>query len=231
MYTMCRLFTNLIFAVALGWIPGGVARADIIFSAELPDVQSSTMPGLITETFNGFPTGPFTTRNTAVGTLTSPGAAIVAADIFGGAGGSRYVAIGAQSGQTQMTLSLPGAQSYFGFWWSAVDAGNSLEFLSGGSVIKTYDRNSAFGSLPNTYLGNPNNGGDSGEKFAYFNFVGTNGTTFDQVRFKNVDTTTGFEADNFSIRAVPAPPAVVLVGMGTGVVAMRRYIGRRRVTA
>jgi hypothetical protein len=54
-----------------------------------------------------------------------------------------------------------------------------------------------------------------------------------------VGTFQGTDPDDLAFRlegytstsTVPAPPAVVLVGLGAGCVALRRYVGRRRVTA
>ena len=53
----------------------------------------------------------------------------------------------------------------------------------------------------------------------------------------NFQTEEDFDSNNFRLSGdvvtstVPAPPAIVLVGLGAGCVALRRYVGRRRVTA
>ncbi len=219
------------------------AQAGIVLTAEAPGVQTTQVAGTTTENFNSFATGNYTTLTTAVGTITSPGLNIHSADVYGGAGGSgNYAAIGAQSGTLTATLTLQGPQSYFGFWWSAADAGNRIEFLSNGVEVAYFDPTSALGSLTSSnYYGNPNNRGDSGEKFAYLNVYGTAGTTFNQVIFSNTTTGSGFESDNWAVRAaavtppysgmtisggisvVPEPSSIVLAAIGAvGMVGVTR---------
>ena len=167
----------------------------------------------MTETFNGFSTGQYSSLTTSVGTLSTSGALeIVAADIYGGAGGTgNYFALGAQSGSSDpVTLTFSGPQSYFGIWWSAADVNNTLTFYSGAPSWLLHTA-SVFAGLGSSYYGNPNNGGDTGEPFAYLNFNGASGTTFTSVVFSNNGTTsTGFESDNWSIssraRAVVVGP-------------------------
>jgi hypothetical protein len=213
---------------------GSQAHAGLVMSVEAAGAQISTVAGVTTETFNSFGTGQYSSLQTAVGTLSTSGTlAIVAADIYGGAGGTgNYFAVGAQSGSADpVTLTFKGPESYFGLWWSAADANNSVTFYSGSSALMTYNDASAFSfTTPgDAYYGNPNNGGDTGEPFAYFNFNGTNGTTFTSVVFSNNDTTgTGFESDNFSVGAVPEPPSLVLAGSSLAICALVSWRRRRR---
>ena len=228
------------FVVALGLGLGCVgmtsnAHAGFILSAEASGIQESQVTGVTTETFNTIAAKKYTSLNTAVGTITSDAIAIQAADSYGGAGGKgRYAAIGAQSGTLSATLTLTKAASYFGFWWSAADANNAIDFLSGGKIVASFSPATALSSLGSNYFGNPNDGSDSSEKFAYLNVYGTDGSTFDQVRFSNATAGSGFESDNWSIRttavttgysgtviqgavvgAVPEPASLVLIATGT----------------
>jgi hypothetical protein len=133
--------------------------------------------------------------------------AVVPADVFGGAGGTgRYLGVGVQSGTAEGSLAfLGGPQAYFGFWWSAADPANVIDFYLGSTLLGSFDPGSALGALTDpAYFGNPNGGGNSGEKYAYLNFVGTAGTTFDRVVFHN-NVFSGFESDNHSIRATQIP--------------------------
>jgi hypothetical protein len=108
--------------------------------------------------------------------------------------------------------------------------------------LGTFDPAQVISQLGSAYMGNPNNGLDGSEKFAYLNIIGTGGTTFDKVLFLNATTGTGFEADNFSVRATavplaypgtsisgaffatPEPSSLILVTLGLlgGLVARRR---------
>jgi hypothetical protein len=216
--------------LAIGSVPS--AQAGLVMTVDAPGVQSSTVAGVTNESFNSFGTGQYSTLQTAVGTLSTSGSlAIVPADIYGGAGGTgNYFALGAQSGSADpVTLTFRGPESYFGIWWSAADANNTVTFYSGSSALMTYNSASAFGfATPgDAYYGNPNNMGDTGEPFAYLNFNVTDGSTFTSVVFSNNGMTgTGFEADNFSIGTVAEPSSLVLAGLGTAVCALA--VWRRR---
>ncbi len=229
------------------------ADAGLILSYEAAGVQASTVSGVTTESFNEYTAGKYNGVSgaaTSIGTLNSPGVAIVAADQFGGAGGTgNYFAIGAESGTTTASLTFNGAQAYFGFWWSAADTLNSVDFYSGGKLLGSFSAAAAISALGSAFNGNPNNGGDGGEKFAYLNFTATNGTTIDQVVFNNASTATGFEADNFSVKSVdqagpsgtviangfvpvvPEPSSIVLASIGGLIAAGGRVRTRRRAKA
>ena len=210
---------------------GTNCHAGVVLSVEAPGVQSSDVPGVITETFDSIAPGTYTTLSTAVGTLnTSGGFRIQGDDIYGGAGGTgNYFTFGAQSGSAEpVTLTFGGPQSYFGMWWSAADANNTVQFYSGAMLEATYTTTTVFGGLPGSYYGNPNGGSDPGEPFAYLNFDGVGGTTFTSVVFSNNGTTsTGFESDNFSIAGVPEPSTLALGGMAMTVGALATWWRRR----
>jgi hypothetical protein len=209
------------------------AHAGIVLSVEAAGAQTSTVPDVITQTFNSFSPGDYSSLTTNVGTLSSSGEfAIVPADVFGGAGGvGNYFSVGAQSGSASpVTLTLDGPQSYFGMWWSAADVNNTLRFYSGSTLLATYTTASVFTGIPGSYFGNPNNGGDAGEPFAYLNFNGSLGTTFTSVVFSNSDSTgTGFESDNWSVHAVPEPSSLVLCGTSAAIVGLGLWRRRRKV--
>jgi PEP-CTERM motif len=200
------------------------ARAGLIVSVDNPGVQSSTVAGVTTETFNGFNPGNYSSLSTAVGTVTSASGgkfAIVGADVYGGAGGSgSYFSVGAQSGSAApATLALIGAEAYFGFWWSAGDSYNQVSFYSGTQLLGSFDTSTLLGSLGPAYHGNPNGGGDNIDIYDYLNVIGTNGTTITSVVFANSGmTASGFESDNWSVSPTapnPIPGTIIIGGINT----------------
>jgi len=186
-----------------------------------PDTQSSFLQGTSgsdTETFNSLPQGDQSTPYvSAIGTFqfsSTAQAAILPADEYGGANGTQYMAFGAQSGTSApITINLNGSYNYFGFWFSAGDANNGITLYSNGTEFARFSTQDILNLLSQSqvtaingttynssaYLGNPNNGEDSGEPFAYVDIV-TNGVTFNTVVLDNSGTTgTGFESDNDTV--------------------------------
>lgn len=182
-------------------------HAGIVFTIENPGVQATTVFGALTETFNSLTPGPVTTYDSpGIGTFT--GGEIVAANQYGGAGGTgNYYAVGNESHSTLGTLTLNSPQDYVGLWWSAGDPLNILQFFDGAALVGTFDVADIVGSgLSPAYYGNPNNRSeDSGQPFVYLDFTTTGGTQITSLDFENA-IGTGFELDNVSVFGSPITP-------------------------
>jgi hypothetical protein len=202
----------------------------IVAYVEAPHIQASSLSGITTSTFDSFSTGNYSSPlTTAIGVYeASPTDQfnLHAADQYGGAGETgNFFAIGSDSGYTgPLVLNLNSQENYFGFWWSAGDANNSISFLENGTVLATFTTANLVSLLPNTqngtvtaingttyntknYYGNPNNlSQDTNEPFAYVDII-ANGISFNQVSFYNT-LGTGFESDNHSVASgVTTPPS------------------------
>ncbi|MDD4913661.1 MAG: hypothetical protein PHW13_01315 [Methylococcales bacterium] len=194
------------------FLMASAANASLIVTyAEDPGVENSTLLGTDVETFNNLKAGTEYTNlawkqgGVTIGTFDN--VYISAANQYGGAGsnGSNYAVesglVGSPNNVEVSTLTLNTASAYFGFWWSAGDANNTVEFYNGSTLVGEFTTATLMDQLPGSYYGNPRSPStlDSNEPFAFINFFGTNGLTFNKVVF--VDTSSsGFEADNYTVR-------------------------------
>ncbi len=215
----------VLFAAAIAaFLPASSARAGLIVTLEAPKIQSTQVSGTTVETFDSVNTGRYTSLTSTLGTYTSAGLQIVSPDQYGGANQTRYIAVGAQSGQTSATLTLTGPAAYFGFYWSAGDAQNNLDFYSGNSLLASFSTSTLISFISgqanaSQYYGNPNTNQNTGEPYAFVNFFANSGTTFDKIVFRNNGTGSGFESDNHTIRAaaVTTPTGTTVTNLVTGV--------------
>jgi len=202
------------------------AQAVTLVTVEAAGVQSTSVAlarsGV--ETFDQLPTGYKYDFSTTFGTSELTGeylgdSFVVNANDYGGAGGTgSYYSV---SGSVALTITS-GVADYFGLWASALDGGNSIAFYMAGVMKDTIDL--ADYVLADTYLGNPNGGGDNNEKFAFFNFNVIGG--YDKVVLIQ-NNGGGFENDNHTVgllAAVPEPAswALMIAGFGMTGLSMRR---------
>jgi hypothetical protein len=131
---------------------------------------------------------------------------VLKTDQYGGAPdaafskGSPYSVQGVGSSVKATTLTLNKASSYFGFWWSAGDASNQLQFFNGKNLVAEFTTKTLMANLPKDYYGNPMNRSlNHGEPYAFINFFGDGSMKWDRIVFTNV-TSSGFESDNYTSR-------------------------------
>jgi len=213
----------LVGAFALAF--ASMLPASIIFTPEAPGVQQTTVAGaVVTETFDGLPTGLLGAYNSAIGTY-SAGGAISAATAFGGANQTQYILTGDGSDSSQYQLTFSGLRDYFGLYWAAGDPLNLLSFYSGATLQGSFTIGDIVPSLSGAYFSNPNTGENSSEPYAYLNFTATDAASrFDRVVFQNTAAGTAFETDNHSIvnatTVIPEPSSWLLMAAGLGTVLM-----------
>jgi hypothetical protein len=189
------------------------AGSVVVTYAEQPNQESSTLTDTSVFNFNNLSTG--VDKNVVwngVGEFNQ--LYIMNPDQYGGAtdslhpNGSKYSVQGVGSVVNSTTLTLDKSSAYFGLWWSAGDAANVLDFYNNSQLVAQFTTASLLGSLASSYDGNPRNRSlDSGEPFAFINFYGAVGTTWNKIVFTN-NASSGFEADNFTSRVSTYNPSV-----------------------
>lgn len=205
----------------------GEAKADAFaLSYESAGVQSANSTALCAnagagrctigvESFTGRTSNSsFTTDFGTGGTITGAYSAVQvnAADQYGGAGGTGNYAVAFSNTpySIALTSTLTTGINYFGYWLSALDSGNQVGFYKNNVLLYNFLPSTliaAVGSCSgsNKYCGNPNSqfaGANTGEPYAFVNFVDTNGT-FDSVRFVQ-NGGGGYESDNHTVGFVTA---------------------------
>jgi hypothetical protein len=215
----------------------GAASADTFsLNYEAPGVQNTTATFSVmgVETFDEQPTGfrTFTTDFGTGGAITGNYAntQINSADLYGAAGGVGNYAVAFSATPYTVSLSAdpskdPQGINYFGYWLSALDAGNQVAFYKNGAEVGSLSPAMVLASVGSNsaYFGNPTAnflGQDGGEPFVFVNFYDLTGT-FDQVRFSET-TGGGYESDNHTVGfftqmgGVPEPATWGMMLMGFG---------------
>lgn len=213
------------FKALLAAVVGGIfaaspdAQATLIFTIENPGIQSTTVAGATTETFESVPLGYITSYNSlAVDGIYSSGQ-VIPADVFGGAGGGGQYDVVGLGGTTSQFLTFNSPKTYFGMWWSAGDAENVLKFYDGDDVLATYNVGSIIPYLSSAYYGNPNGnyaGQNLGEPYVYLNFTALDDSFITKIEFINSGFN-GYETDNHSVASqrLDTPPGHSVPDGGT----------------
>lgn len=224
-----KLPAAAVAGLALAGAANAGAPFTVSYEGEAPGVQNTPATFNVSgvKTFSSVPAGygrNFTTDFGAGGQITGVynGVQINNADQCGGAGGTgKYpVAFGYDPYELRLSTGLPGGVNYFGYWLSALDAGNLMTFFSGGTELFQFRPQDVLNAVnpsatPGEYYGNPNpayKGQDGGEPFIFLNFYDTAGS-FDKIVFQEYNSGGGYESDNHTVGNLLIDP-----GLGTPVV-------------
>ena len=201
---------------ALAWVSMTLVThgAMIVTRAEDPAAYTTSLSGTSTITFDGLPNGGLTTDvvwtdgGQQIGVIDQVYTKIY--DPFGGAGNpvqadSRYIMQSTRDGVPDTTtIHFDSPMAYFGFWWSAGDASNDVIFRLGDEVVAEFTTADIMAHLPPEYNGNPRNGLNPDEAYAFLNFFGDANTVWDSVTFQNAHGSgSGFESDSWTTRSAP----------------------------
>lgn len=239
-----------LIGAAVAALVSAPAVAAVEFDYELPGklLTTATFDYSGVETFDSRALGSNTSFTTYFGTELAPvvitgkysGVDIRSADQYGAAGGvGNYAEADTGSYLLELSTSDDSPLTYFGYWLSALDRGNQLEFLKDGAVVATITPLDVLGNTgacpAGPYCGNPSGpyaGRNMGEPYAFINVYFTGGDSFDAIRFFESPDAGDYESDNHTVGywtqkggVVPEPAtwAMMILGFGlVGVAARRR---------
>jgi len=229
-------------------VPAGAA---VVVSYENPGVQSTTatFDFVGVETFESRPLGAGQTFTTTFGgseiSGEYKGVRIDDANQYGSAGGAGKHAVTFSTGGYEILLSTarPEGINYFGYWLSALDAGNKLDFFKGASLVYSFTPAAVLGAIGSNgaYFCNPNSqfaGQNCGEPYAFVNIFFKDGLTIDRIRVYESPEVGGYESDSHTVgyflsqggNVVPEPGtwAMLIAGFGLVGAGLRR---RRAIVA
>jgi hypothetical protein len=210
--TVPPLLRTLSLVAALSF---STASAQVLVTyAENPGAVNTSLQNTSVYTFNGLSANGEHDNVSWTGVGTFDHLYILAPNQYGGAAdaanpyGSNYSVQSASLGGGAVpttTLTLDSQHAYFGFWWSAGDATNLISFYNGSNLVARYDTSTLLDVLASqsAYKGNPlDRSENASQSYAFVNFLGMDGTTWDKVVLTN-NGTSGFESDNYTDRLAP----------------------------
>jgi hypothetical protein len=196
------------------------AAFEVRYESELAGMTntSATFSQGGVETFDGKSSGSSITTNFGgsafTGTYSSLNNGYVQinnTDQYGGAGNTGKYAVAFRD--TPYSLKLDQGVNYFGYWLSALDAGNTVTFYNGNTMLFSFDASDVLRAVDaaptadkDEYYGKPGTGdsrwerANAGEPYIFLNFFANGGLTFDRVEFAEQPTYGGgYESDNHTV--------------------------------
>lgn len=155
---------------------------------------------------------------------------VIAADNYGGATGTDRYAVAGIDQTTSYSIDFNKNLTYFGYWLSALDAGNQVAFYNGDQQLFSFAPIDVLALVSGTpaYFGNPiapRVGVNGNEPYVFLNFFADAETTFDRIVFTQTVRSAGYESDNHTVgiwkgqsgtevtpSQVPEPGTLVLIG-------------------
>ncbi len=217
-----NVMTKSLAVVALGaLIPLGVAlpgnaAGQITFAVDAPAVQGSFVDGVTLENFDDGCTSPL-----AIGTFTGwcgssnalyyAGASSESGEPFEGGVGTPFAGVGPGY---EVNIELDGPANYLGFHWQAGNEYDRVRLYSGETLLADFSFETLMAALDGAelatigggayatedYFGNPVNGEQAHEPYAYVHIFASEGVTFDRVVMSEDAGSPGvFEFDNMAV--------------------------------
>ncbi len=202
-------FLSTRWAALLPLLAVPAAQAQLLVTyADDSNSYVSTLSNTAVLDFNSITAGTTTTNfvwTNASGTIDQ--VHVLAANLYGGAGASgtnfavQSQTLGGASSTPTTTITFAAEHAYFGFWWSAGDASNLLTFYSDETLVAQLTTDTLLNKMASSpeYYGNPRTGANTLQAYAFVNFFGRQGTTWNKIVLSNLGSS-GFESDNWTDR-------------------------------
>ncbi|AFZ35596.1 hypothetical protein Sta7437_2044 [Stanieria cyanosphaera PCC 7437] len=228
----------LIGTTLLSFFPIQSAQSFSVTIGE-PDIPTSAQSGTFMIDFDD---GNSTVTNSGITYTYSGDYQILDADTNGGANNTgKYITNGPGS-NASYTISIDADQKYFGFWWSAVDPENIIEFYDNNNLVFSFNSDNLLAFIPpNSNVTAINNapydtdffygnlGNNTGEAYLFMNFYAQGTEVYDRIDIYQTDNTGLVQSDNHTFSTtqytatgyeVPVPfafsPALGLLLSGGG---------------
>lgn len=208
-------FSSSIFAIASQPAIANETRG-ITVTIEAPDIQSTQLPNsseyYVVDFEDQSGTNSFLKTNGDTSYSYSEQLQVIDSNQFGGANVSKFITQSqTATGEFNSTynIQINQDQKYFGFWWSAGDPYNQIDFKHNGVVVSSFRTEDLVNFINDSgtvsteeYNGNPNSiydaveGGHHLEPFSFVNVFFNDDSVYDEIVITTDQNTSAFESDN-----------------------------------